>query len=178
MKDELFSIAACVGIYIMIPTALLLLRDWGSRRLMTAKKMEEYSRQHLNRLANPDLPCLERHYSSVLPCPLKELYSNAEDIYRTNFEAIPPDEMNAEDPPFVASYNPADSESLKYNFHDNNVYFAFADDGCSNAFIIDPRKEDPPVLFHDHDTGKIRTICPSMSDFMAWERRSTDDAAF
>lgn len=175
MKDAIYTVLAILGIFVILPLLILWLRDKLFHRPMTEEQMDEYSRRFRKRLANPDFGVLEQHFGCGLPLPLKQLYANSDELSRGDFEVVPPDGRNSTDPTYVAFYNPADAESLKYTFHDGDIYFAFADDGCGNAYIIDPRETDPPVLFHDHETGEIEPVAPSLSQFMKWERREPEE---
>jgi len=175
MKDAILLILAIIGIYVVLPVLILWLRDKIFDRPMTKEQMDEYSRRFRERLANPDFSALEEHFGHALPLPLKSLYANSEELNRDgDFEVVPPAGADATDPSYVAFYNPADAESLEHNFHDADAYFAFADDGCGNAYIIDPRETDPPVMFHDHETGEIEPVAPSLSGFLSWERRESE----
>ena len=174
MKDVIFTVLAIVGIFIALPILIVWLRDKVVDRPTTKEQRDEYSRRFRERLANPDFGALEQHYGCTLPIPLKQLYTNSEELSRGEFEVVPPHGRTPDDAPYVAFYNPADAESLTHTFHDGDAYFAFADDGCGNTYLIDPRGTDPPVLFHDHETGEIEAVAPSLSEFMKWERRDPE----
>jgi hypothetical protein len=175
MKDAIYTALSILAIFVALPFLILWLRDKLFDRPMTKEQMDEYSCRFRERLANSDLGVLERHFGCHLPVELKQLYANSDELARDDFEVIPPHGRKSTDPVYVAFYNPADDESLKYTFHDADTYFAFADDGCGNAYIIDPREADPPVLFHDHETGEIKPVAPTLSEFMKWERRKPDE---
>jgi hypothetical protein len=138
---------------------------------MSKEKMDEDSRRFLARLANPDLALLERHFSHALPETLTRLYGNKEELANCEFEVVPPDGGTQAEPWHVAFYEPADAESLRHTFHDPGKYFAFANDGFGNVYMVDPREADPPVLFHDHEAGTTEPVAPSISEFMNWPRR-------
>lgn len=171
MKDTILTVVAILGIFVAFPVLILWLRDRLFHRPMTKEQMAEYSRRVRERLTNPDFSALEKHFGCSLPNPLKKLYGDSEELDRGDFYVVPPDVPNATDGAYVGFYNPADAESLKYTFHDGDAYFAFADDGCGNAYIINPREADPPVLFHNHETVEIEPVAPSLSEFMKWDRR-------
>ena len=39
-----------------------------------------------------------------------------------------------------------------------------------NGYLIDPKEEDPAVLFHDHETGELSRVCDRFTEFMRWPR--------
>jgi hypothetical protein len=43
-------------------------------------------------------------------------------------------------------------------------------EGCGNEYLIDPREDNPPVLFHDHETGELSRLCDRFSEFKDWPR--------
>ena len=171
MEDAILTVIAILGIFVALPILILWLRDKVFNRPITKEQVDEYSRRFQKRLANPDFAVLEQHFGCELPAPLRQLYANSDELARNDFEIVPPEGQNLTGPAYVAFYNPADAESLKHTFHDAGTYFAFADDGFGNAYLIDPRKPDPPVLFHDHETGAIEPVAPALSAFVKWERR-------
>ena len=53
-------------------------------------------------------------------------------------------------------------------------YYAFANDGTDDKYLIDPRQSDPDVLYYEHETTKIRPVGATLSQFIA-ARRNHDD---
>jgi hypothetical protein len=70
----------------------------------------------------------------------------------------------------VAYYQPADAETVRESWPGLEKYFAFANDGCGNEYLIKPGDDDPPVLFHDHETGELTRVSDHFSEFMQWPR--------
>lgn len=89
---------------------------------------------------------------------------------RSNFEIMKSIDAPEGERWYIANYEPADEASVEYSWPGIEKYFAFADDGSGNGYIIDPKETDPPVLFHDHETGEIVRVCDHFTDFMRWPR--------
>lgn len=158
-----------VGVILLgIPLALLLLRDWLKKP--SRKELDEYSRKFVERLKNPDFGAVEKHFERPLPASVLALYRNPEELMRGDFEVWASREARREERWYVGFYQPADAEAVKDMPESLERFFAFADDGCGNAYLIDPKQEDPVVLFHDHETDEISRVCGCFSEFMRWPR--------
>jgi hypothetical protein len=172
MSENLLTILALLVLYLGIPVALLLLLD--RLRRPSRAKMEEASRRFLERLQHPDLAAVARHFGRPLPASLQALYANPGELLRQNFIVAAPDAPAGESWT-VAYYQPADGENVQDRQPGTERFFAFADDGCGNAYLVDPALEDPPVLFHDHETGDIQKVCDRFTEFMRWPRRAESE---
>ncbi|WP_013627115.1 SMI1/KNR4 family protein [Rubinisphaera brasiliensis] len=175
MNANLLSFLTEFAYTIALPVAIICL--FFGLLTRARQRSADYSRRFLQRLANPDFAFVERHFGCALPDRLKQLYADTEELNRSGFEIVPPKEQDDTEPVYVAFYEPADEESLKYRFHDGDTYFAFANDGCGNDYMIDPHEPDPPVLYHDHETGEVTPVAARFSEFMSWERREPKDEA-
>ena len=49
-------------------------------------------------------------------------------------------------------------------------YYAFANDGSGDMYLIDPRAADPDVLYYEHETAKTRPVGATLSRFVAARR--------
>jgi hypothetical protein len=168
VTDNAITVAVIIGIFVALPVALLLARDWFTRP--SKKKMEEYSRQFLERLHHPDFAAVEKYFGRPLPACLQALYADRQEVLRGDFEVAAAPDAPPEDPWHVAFYQPADEQSARDAWPGLEKYFAFADDGCGNGYLIDPTDDDPPVLFHDHETGELSRVCERFTEFMRWPR--------
>ena len=173
MNDILITVAVLVGIFVLLPIGVLHLKE----RLQgqSPAEMAEYSQRFTERLHQPDFGALESHYGASVPAALRALYSNSEELGRGDFEVAPRIDADEEDRWFMEFYQPADSEALKVFWPGTERYFAFADDGAGNEYLIDPRLPDPPVQFHDHETGEFSPVCDSFVEFMTWPRWTTPE---
>lgn len=105
------------------------------------------------------------------------LYDNREELLRTNFGVAPLPDAAPEHRWSIAFYCPADHESTsEETWPGLERYFAFADDGFGNGYLIDPRHADPAVLFHEHDTGELSRVCDRFTEFMTWPRFEAEAA--
>jgi hypothetical protein len=168
MSDILKTILGIGAIFVALPLAILFLRDRLSRP--SRKKLDEYARRFNQRLANPDFAALEQHFGRPLPAALRTLYLDPQERMRDNFEVAPSVDAPRAIRWQVAYCQPADAESLRDMWPGTEELFAFADDGCGNAYLVDPRLPDPPVLFHDHESGEMEPVCDRLSEFMHWPR--------
>lgn len=168
MSDHITTVIAIAAIFLGLPLALLIARDWFSRP--SKEKIEEYSRQFTQRLQNPDFAAVEKHFGCPLPDCVKALYANTQELTRGDFEVAPSADVSEEERWYVAFYLPADEQSVRDTWPGLEKYFVFADDGSGNGYLIDPRENDPPVLFHDHEGGKFSPVCNRFTEFMRWPR--------
>jgi len=172
MKDTILTIGVLVGIFIVLPLLILWVRDKVFNRLPSPENAKTYSERFRQRLSSPDLDAVAEHFGCALPAALRDLYGNLEELALSDVEVLPPD---GGDPIYICFYNPADAENLQSPWPGCENFFAFADDGCGNELLVDPGLEDPPVLWHDHETGKIETVAGSMGEFMKWKRRPVEE---
>jgi hypothetical protein len=168
MSDHLTTVIVIVAIFLGLPIALLIGRDWLTRP--SRKKIEEYSRQFVQRLRSPDFPAVEKHFGRPLPQCVRTLYSDKEELLRNNFAVAASSGVPDGERWYVSDYQPADGASVRDSWPGLEKYFAFADDGSGNGYLIDPTQDDPPVLFHDHETGEISRVCDRFTEFMRWPR--------
>ena len=175
MSDNVITVIVIVGLFVGLPVALLVGRDWLARP--SRKKLEEYSRQFTQRLQAADLPALEKHFGCALPHAVRALYEDKQEVMRQDFEVAATAEAPEDGRWYLAFYQPADGQNVQDAWPGLEKYFAFADDGCGNGYLIDPKEADPPVLFHDHETGEMTRVCGRFSEFMKWPRLEVRDQA-
>jgi hypothetical protein len=171
MIDNVISIVVIIGIgmvTLVVSVAVRLL--WDRLIQPSREKLAEYSRQFAERLQNPDLPAVEEHFGYPLPPSVQMLYANRRELLRQDFEVATVPDADSARRWYVAFYQPADRESARDTWPGLEKYFAFANDGCGNEYLLDPREDNPPVLFHDHETGELSRVCDHFSEFMDWPR--------
>ena len=54
-------------------------------------------------------------------------------------------------------------------------YYAFANDGSGDQYLIDPHAGDPQVLYYEHETKQTRPVGASLSQFIAARRVYGDE---
>lgn len=167
--ETLKLIAAIVAIFLILPLLVVLLKDKLFNRPRTKEEIAEFSRRFNERLLHPDFAAVEAHFGCSMPEELKRLYSAREEILCGDFEVASKGKSKSNW--YVAYYNPADAESLNDYWPAIKNFFAFANDGCGNDYLIDPRDPELKVVFHDHETGEIEPVDMSFPAFLAAPRK-------
>jgi hypothetical protein len=168
MTDAVIAVAVLVGLLIGLPIVLLVILD--KLTLPSKKGLQENSRRFVERLQAPDFPAVEKELGRPLPACVQALYANPEELLRGDFEVAAGSDAEPDRRWYVGFYRPADGESARASWAGLGKYFAFADDGCGNPYVIDPKDDDPAVLFFDHETGEFSPVCDHFSEFMSWAR--------
>jgi len=150
---------------------LLFLNDRIFHRRPRKQKANASSKLFEERLKKPDFEALEKHFGRSFPQGIKALYGNPQEILRENFEVVASQGSGQEKTWSIAFYEPADLEHIREAWPDTKEVFEFANDGCGNGYTIDPKLDNPPVMFFDHETGEWETVASSFSEFMAMTRR-------
>jgi hypothetical protein len=168
MKDIILTVVTILGIFVVLPLLILWIRDKIAKP--SRKQIDDYSRRFKERLSQPHLDEVAKHFGCALPQALIALYQNQEEVMRDNFEVAPSPDAPEGSRWFISFYEPADAQSTRDVWPGCEKYFQFANDGCGNGYLVYPTLEDPPVNFHDHETGEITHVCDTLSQFMAWPR--------
>ena len=169
MNENLKPLVALGGVVISVAAAYF----YFQRTLrMGRESIEAHCREFLNRQMNPDPEAFKRHFGHPLSPALRGLYEDAEERIRSDFTVSAPHGSQEQAVWTIAYYNPLDTRSFQDCWKGHEALFAFADDGCGNAYLIDPSQADPEVRFHDHETGTMETVCPRFSEFLLWPRQS------
>lgn len=165
-------------VYLVVLVQLALLLVWVANKFIFKRRsfeeQEAESKRFLNRLMNPNFAALEKEFGGAFPEALKRLYSDKEELKRDNFEITPPGKK-ADEAHFIAFYEPADLESVLDGWEDCKGYFSFANDGCGNGYIVDPRQPDPEVYFFDHEGGERTKVADNLSTFLSWPKNAVTD---
>ena len=170
----LIAIGCVLAVGVLAVGALWVI-DKLFRRQPSKAEMDEYSRHFQERLLKPDFAAVEAHFGAALPDSLKKLYADKNEILRGDFEVVTKVEGAKSDPWFIAFYEPADAESLRESWPGCEPYFAFANDGCGNEYLIKPGVPDPEVLFHDHETSEMTKVAGALTAFLASPKQTPPD---
>ncbi|WP_442482748.1 SMI1/KNR4 family protein [Aeoliella sp. SH292] len=168
MYDIILFITVVTLIYIALPVSILLARDWLERP--SKQQLHEHARRFQHRLHHPDFAAVQAHFGRPLPSCVESLYRDQQELNRTDFDVAAVLDAAEQNRWYIAFYQPADGESVSFAWPDVEKYFAFADDGFGNGYLIDPAESDPEVLFHDHETGELSRVCDRFTEFMQWPR--------
>ena len=141
-----------------------------------ARRSEEYDRQELEKLQNPDFVGLEKLWGHPFPSSLKAFYEDKETIVQYDFEVglktLVGDDL------IVVEFEPANAENVRYR---RFGYFVFAVGDCKKGgpydYAIDPRLEDPEVtVFEDGNHKWKHPLGVNLSDFLSSLRKKNSVA--
>ncbi len=168
MFDIVAVPVVCIGATVVLALIAVRLKDWWfepSPELVTLDLQ-----QRLHRLQTPDFDAAERRFCHPLPECLLALHANQQELMRSDF-FVAPTEDDAENECWeIAYYQPVDEESVRTKSPGMEEYFAFAIDPIGNDYLIDPKEDDPSVLFRDDVTGEVTPVCDRFTEFMKWPR--------
>ncbi len=140
-------------------------------RAKAAAELEAFKK----RLASPDLDGLERHLGHPLPASLRTLYSDHDLIMSYDILIAVPNPLEQGDESYIAWFEPGDVASLGAAWPGCEGLFPIASNGAGDQFLIDPRRPDPEVIYHRHETGERRGLGVTLSAFLAAPRRPVPD---
>lgn len=150
---------------------------WAGNTLLKRKPKPQQTKMHLHqfkeRMLNPDFKSFEDHFGHAVPPALYDLYRNKEMLLRNNFHVAPTTETPDCLSHHIAFYEPCDKDTINTTWPGLEHYFRFADDGCGNCYLIDPKQDNPAVLFFAHETGELSEICRSLAEFLLWPRKDS-----
>ena len=129
------------------------------------RKNDEYSKRFLERLQAPDFLAIEGHFGVTMPLALKDFY--ASDLVTEDCDF----EINGDDWS-IAFFEPLDQDSLRESWPGCEQFVSVANDGCGNEYVFDPKTEAKAVRFHDHETGELDDVTPSLDEFLAAVRNA------
>lgn len=129
------------------------------------------------RQVEPDFEAFRRHFGCEAPAPLRELFSDpavfTED--RDMFDVLLKTDGSVERW-FIAWIEPIDEEHLSEPvWPGTEGFYAFANNGAGDQYLIDPRDSDPEILYYEHETGRRRPVGATLSTFLSAERLYDSD---
>jgi hypothetical protein len=129
------------------------------------------------RQRTPDFALFQRHFDCEPPQALRTLLADPllfTDT-RDEFDVVLPG-PEGDTRWFVAWVEPVDAEHLNgVSWPGTEVYYAFANDGKGDMYLIDPHERDPRVLYYDHETTNTRPVGATLSQFIAARRIYGDE---
>lgn len=82
-----------------------------------------------------------------------------------------PSDGNSETGWFVAWIEPLDDEHLSQRpWPGTEGFYAFANDGSGDQYLISPNESDPEVIYYEHDTGNKQRMRVRLSEFVSAPR--------
>jgi len=135
------------------------------------------TRRFRERQRTPDFDWFRRHFGCEPPQALRTLFGDPllfTDT-RDTFDVVLPG-REGDTRWFVAWVEPMDAEHLNgVVWPGTEGYYAFANNGTGDKYLIDPREPDPNVLYYEHETAKTRPVGVTLSRFIAARRIYDDD---
>jgi hypothetical protein len=173
---EILVPIVCILTTVVIAFAFLLCRDLIFKLIFqpSKEKIAAFAKHFEERLLKPDFAGLEKHFGHALPQQLKSLYQNQVEILKKDFEVVGNDTGTGKHVWYISFYQPADLENLRDAWPAAKEVFEFANDGWGNGYTVDPRLDDPPVMFYDHEDGGWSRVANGFSEFMAMQRREME----
>ena len=159
--ESIFFVLAVVVFVIVLP--FFWLRHHRHARQSKEKLLRQEQRTKFeHRQLNPDYAAFASHYGCEPPPPLRRLYEDRQNVLDENFDVV----LSPRDIHFIAWFEPMDGQE----WPDVEGFYSFANDGCGNPFLIDPRDSDPEVFFRDHEIGERESLGVRLSEFLAAKR--------
>jgi hypothetical protein len=158
ITESPFFILAVAVLVVVLP----LLGLAHLRRRRRVSEQEQKARFEQRRL-QPDYAAFKSHYGCEPPLSLRQLYGDRETLLDGDFEIRLPSSRR---PWSVAWFEPMELDT----WADIEGFYAFANDGCGNLYIVALQGDDPEVFFLDHETGEREALGVCLSQFLATER--------
>ena len=173
MKETVESVFFVIVVLVFIVVLPLM---WLRRLRITRNKKlaadsaiaEELYKQSLRQ---PDYAAFAAHYGCQPPPPLQQLYENADSNLEGDFELYLP---SFPKPFFIAYFMGIGNENMSIVRPGTEGFFPFANDGCGNRYIVNPREADPIVYLYDHEIHKRESLDVTLSKFLAAKRTKAD----
>lgn len=178
MKDAILTILWILGLFLLLPVCILLLRDriLRSSRKRTAEEIQAQSQAYRERLLHPQQAEVESELG-LLPERLIRIYSDAQLILSEEFAIYPQGKDPQKFRNWIDNFLPLDVEGQKYTCDLELLAkakgFCFATDGCGNFYwvpVSDTRQPDSPVFFACHDPWGNERIADSLEEFLSRPR--------
>jgi hypothetical protein len=178
MKDTILTILLIVGLFLVLPVCILLLRDkiFGSSRRRTAEQVQAESQAYRKRLLHPRQAEVEAEVG-LLPERLIKMYSDRQLILSEKLEICLPGKDPRKSRERIDIFLPLDLEGQEYTCDLELLAkakgFCFAGDGCGNFYwvpVSDTRQPDAPVFFACHDPWGNTKVADNLEDFLSWPR--------
>ncbi len=148
-----------VGVLVVVLPLLGLARLRRRRRVSEQEQTARFEQRQLQ----PDYAAFKSHYGCEPPLSLRRLYEDRENVLDGDFEVRL---ASSRRPWSVAWFEPMERDS----WADIEGFYAFANDGCGNLYVVALQGDDPEVSFLDHETGERDALGVRLSQFLAAKR--------
>ena len=169
VMSDFQATALVVGLIVGFFVVLTLWRKFNKGSLEKNKATAERFRK---RQRNPNFDAFRKHFACDLPQALgslfaeQEIFSNDKDM----FDVVIPS-GKSERRWFVAWIEPVDEEHFKScRWPGTEGFYAFANNGAGDQYLIDPKQEDPEVFYYEHETAKKKSVGVTLSQFVSAKR--------
>ena len=159
--------------FLLLVGAAVIWRMFKSGHAVTPGATERFR----ERQRTPDFALFQRRFGCEPPQALRTLL--ADPLLFTNthdeFDVVLPG-PEGDTRWFVAWVEPVDAEHLNgVSWPGTEDYYAFANDGSGDKYLIDPHADDPEVLYYEHETKQTRPVGATLSQFIAARRVYGDE---
>ena len=147
-------------------------RSERKRKAAGALAAAEFER----RQSSPNLGEVEKHLGHALPRSLHALYQDKALALSSDVLIGVPNPATGEDECYVAWFEPGDLDNFTSNpWPGCEGLFCIGNNGAGDQFLVDPREEDPEVIYYLHESARKRAIGTRLSAFISAPRRPVPD---
>lgn len=169
MNEALQIAFAIVAAVIVVGILLAVARHHQTKR---ESNLKDYSARFKVRQLQPDFAAFASRYGCEVSPVLRALQSDPVRMHEGDFDVHLP---SSPDPYYVAWFEPMDDEHMSIVWPGTEGLYPFANDGCGNAYLVNPHDADSEVSYYDHETGERDLLAVRLSEFLT-AKRTTDES--
>jgi hypothetical protein len=133
------------------------------------------TREFERKLLNPNFAALEAAIGAPLPLAVLPLYRSRELLLGYGWRFSVANDGQTSSDSTIAFFQPAEVASLRDLGDGDTCWFAFANDGTGDEYLVDLKLPDPEVIYLQHETGKQFRLGVTLAQFLAQPRQPVDD---
>ena len=147
-------------------------RSQHKRKTAQALEAAEFER----RQSSPNLAEVEEHLGHALPRSLHALYQDKALALSSDLLIGVPNPATDEKECYVAWFEPGDLKNYTSDpWPGCEGLFRIGNNGAGDQFLVDPREDDPEVIYYLHESAHKRPIGTRLSGFITAPRRPVPD---
>ena len=162
-----------ITLTIVVAIALLIAFNtfFRSRQAKREAELQAYGERFKHRQVQPDFAAFTERYGCEVPPELRLLVSDSAWMRESEFNVQLP---SSPDPYYVAWFDPMDDEHMSVIWPGTEGFYPFANDGCGNSYLVNPRNSHLEVSFYDHEAGERELLSASLSEFLTAKRTADE----